>query len=247
MAPPLSPFYRRIALDAVASTNDEALARARDGAPEGTLITARSQSAGRGRRGRSWESPFGNLHLSLILRPAEGLAAAGPVGFAAALAARDAMVRGLPPGTPVEVKWPNDVLIAGAKAAGVLIESADGALILGVGINVVAHPDGTPYPATSIRAAGGVGTAEDVLSAFCASFKARLDRWRAQGFAELRDDWLARAHGLGRPITVQLDDRRFDGVFQGIDASGALLLDQGEAGLRTITAGDVFFAPADGA
>lgn len=262
MAPPLSPFYRRVALDETASTNDEALKRAREGAVEGTLVTARRQTAGRGRRGRHWESLFGNLHLSLVLRPPEGLGAATAIGFAAALAARDSIVRGLPPGTPVSLKWPNDILIRGAKAAGLLIEvaaasgaafvkkgdfAADDALILGVGINVVAHPDGTPYPATSIRGAGGAGTTEDVLAAFCASFKARLDRWRADGMAELRADWLAHAEGLGTPVSVDIEGARFDGIFQGIDDTGALVLDQGAAGVKKITAGDVFFAPGSGA
>lgn len=247
MAPPLSPFYRRIALDETASTNDEALNRAREGAVEGTLVTARRQTAGRGRRGRRWESLNGNLHLSLVLRPSEGMAAATAIGFAAALAARDAIALGLPPGTPVTLKWPNDVLIRGAKVAGLLIEMADDALVLGVGINVVAHPEGTPYPATSIREAGGTGTAEDVLAAFCASFQARLDRWRAGGMAELRADWLARAEGLGAPVSVDIEGARFDGIFRGIDPTGALVLDQGAAGMKKITAGEVFFAPRPGA
>jgi BirA family biotin operon repressor/biotin-[acetyl-CoA-carboxylase] ligase len=244
MTPPLSPFYRRVALDQTASTNDEALARARDGAAEGTLVTADRQSAGRGRRGREWVSPAGNLHLSLILRPPGGTEAAGAIGFAAALAVRDVVLGALPAGTTVTVKWPNDVLIDGAKVAGLLIETAEDALVLGVGINVVAHPENTPYPATSILAAGGAGTADSVLAAFCAAFKSRYDRWAVQGFAALREEWLACAHGLGQRIVVRLEDARFDGVFAGIDDSGALMLDLGTAGLKKITAGDVFFTPA---
>lgn len=246
MAPPLPPFYRRIALDETGSTNDEALSRARDGAPEGTLVTARRQSAGRGRRGRQWASPPGNLHLSLILRPSEGVAAAAAIGFAAALAARDAIVGSLPAGTPVTLKWPNDVLARGAKAAGLLIEAAEDAMVLGVGINVVAHPEGMPYPATSIRAAGGSRSAEDVLADFCASFAARYGRWRNEGFAGLRAEWLACAQGLGGPVTVDVEGARFDGIFRDIDEQGALVLDLGAAGVKKITAGDVFFAPVRG-
>jgi BirA family biotin operon repressor/biotin-[acetyl-CoA-carboxylase] ligase len=244
MAPPLQAFYRVVALDEVASTNDEALARARAGAPEGTFIVARRQTAGRGRRGRTWQSPPGNLHLSLILRPAAGLAAAVPVGFAAALAARGAIVHGLPPGRRVELKWPNDVLINGAKAAGVLIETADDALVLGVGINVAHHPDGTPYPATSIHGAGGCGTLDDVLSAFCATFKARWDAYLRDGFGLLREEWLAHARGLGETMTVDLEGAPLTGIFRGIAEDGALVLDRGAAGVKRITAGDVSFAPA---
>jgi BirA family biotin operon repressor/biotin-[acetyl-CoA-carboxylase] ligase len=244
MTPPLSPFYRRVVLDETSSTNDEALARARDGASEGTLVTAVRQTAGRGRRGREWVSPAGNLHLSLILRPPGGIEAAAAIGFAAALAVSDAVAAALPPGTPVTVKWPNDVLVNGAKVAGLLIEASGDALVLGVGINVVAHPDNTPYPATSVQDAGGAGTADSVLAAFCDAFKSRYDAWAARGFAALREDWLARAHGLGQRIVVQLEGARFDGVFAGIDDAGALMLDLGAAGMKKITAGDVFFAPA---
>ncbi|MFM2128768.1 MAG: hypothetical protein RL477_314 [Pseudomonadota bacterium] len=243
MAAPLPSFFRRVALDQTTSTNDEALKRAREGAPEGMLVTARRQTAGRGRRGREWVSPPGNLHLSIVLRPDGGLAAATAIGFAAALAARDAMIHVLPTGAPVTLKWPNDVLIGGAKAAGLLIEAAgEDALVLGVGINVVAHPEDAPYPATSIRAAGGEAADEDVLCAFCASFGARYDRFRANGMAELRADWLAHAQGLGAAIGVNIEGARFDGIFAGIDEAGALLLDLGGAGTRTVTAGDVFFA-----
>lgn len=244
MAPPLHGFYRLVALDEVASTNDEALDRLRSGAPEGILVVAQRQTAGRGRRGRTWESPAGNLHLSLILRPDAGLAAAVPVGFAAALAARGAIVRGLPPGRRVELKWPNDVLIDGAKAAGLLVETADDALVLGVGINIIRHPEGTPYPATSIHGAGGVGTLDDVLSAFCATFKARWDEYRRDGFAPLRQEWLVHARGLGETVTVDIEGTHLTGIFRDIAEDGALVLDCGVAGVKRITAGDVSFAPA---
>jgi BirA family biotin operon repressor/biotin-[acetyl-CoA-carboxylase] ligase len=247
MAPPLHGFYRLVALGEVASTNDEALARVRAGAPEGTLVVAQRQTAGRGRRGRAWESPPGNLHLSLVLQPTAGLAAAVAVGFAAALAARGAIVRGLPPGHSVELKWPNDVLIDGAKAAGVLIETADDALVLGVGINIARHPEGTPYPATSIHGAGGCGTLDDVLSAFCATFKARWDEFLRDGFAPLRQEWLAHARGLGDSVTVDLEGTRLTGVFRDIAEDGALVLDRGAAGVKRITAGDVSFAPVPAA
>ena len=246
MTLPLHPFFRLSAHEELASTNDEALARARRGAPEGTLILADTQTAGRGRRGRRWESPAGNLYLSIILRPPEGVAGATAVGFAAALAVRAALVAGLPSDRRVELKWPNDVLIDGAKAAGLLIEAAEDALVLGVGINILQHPSGTPYPATSLQDAGGSSTREDVLSAFCAAFKACYDDYRRDGFAPIRAAWLAQARGIGGPVSLQIDGARFDGIFRDIDTGGALVLDLGASGVKTITAGDVSFAPPVG-
>ncbi len=242
----LPPFYHWVALGTVSSTNDEALARAEDGAAEGTLITARRQRAGRGRRGRGWESAEGNLFLSLVLRPEGGLQAAAAVGFAAALAVYDAIAALLPRDADIALKWPNDVLIGGRKVSGLLIEEArDGsalALVLGVGINLASHPLDTPYPATDLGSEGaGRVEPEEALGRFCEAFLARYRQWRAHGFAPLRADWLARAKGVGGPLSVEIEGRRFDGVFQGIDDHGALCLDLGPQGVKKVTAGDVFF------
>ncbi|MDX1484380.1 MAG: biotin--[acetyl-CoA-carboxylase] ligase [Alphaproteobacteria bacterium] len=242
----LDDFYRLEALDAVPSTNDEALARAAAGAPEGTLITARSQSAGRGRRGRQWESAEGNLFLSLVLRPEGGIAAAAAIGFAGGLAVAETLDEALGGSADIALKWPNDVLVGGRKASGLLIEragsGAGAALVLGVGINLVSHPEGTAFPATDVVAAGGTRLTPDAaLAGFRAAFLARYRQWQSDGFAPLRADWLARARGLGRPITVEIEGRRYDGIFRGIDADGALELDLGAGGVKKITAGDVFF------
>lgn len=244
MGPSLPDFFRLTALAATASTNDVALARAAEGAPEGTLITARRQSAGRGRRGRTWTSPEGNLHLSLVLTPPVGARDAAAVGFAAALAVADAVAACVPPAREVQVKWPNDVLLGGAKVAGLLIETVPGradALVLGIGVNVIAHPAGTPYPATDLRAEGAAVDAGDVLAAFAPAFLVRYQGFRTEGFAPLRAAWLARAKGVGEAIAVRLEGARFDGTFAGIDADGALVLDLGGGTQKKITAGDVFF------
>lgn len=245
-APSLPPFFDLLALGSVPSTNDEALARAARGAPEGLLVTARSQSAGRGRRGRRWESPEGNLYLSLVLTPPAGRRDVAAAGFAGALAAADGLSRFVAPAR-IALKWPNDVLLDDAKVAGLLIEAVegrDGALVMGIGVNVAAHPDAAPYPATDLAAAGARATVDDVLAAFCVAFERRYRGYLETGFAGLRAAWLARAWGLGRPVTVQLDGRRFDGVFGGLDESGALILHQGAGGPgpRIVTAGDVFFS-----
>ncbi|MFT5539490.1 MAG: BirA family biotin operon repressor/biotin-[acetyl-CoA-carboxylase] ligase [Alphaproteobacteria bacterium] len=246
MSKTLSEFFTLTALGTVTSTNDEAMALAGSGAPEGTLITARAQNAGRGRRGRDWHSPEGNLYLSLILTPAAGMSDATAIGFAAALAARTAVAACLPGDpTQVEVKWPNDVLIEGAKVAGLLIEAVPGragALVLGLGINIAHHPVDTPYPATSVAAKGGHVSVEALRNAFCRDFLSLYAAYGCDGFTPLRADWLAHARGVGDPIRVNLEGARFDGTFKDIDAGGALVLDLGGGVVKKFTAGDVFFA-----
>ena len=250
-APKLDRFYRLVALGEVGSTNDEAMALAAKGAAEGTLVWARCQTAGKGRRGRSWASPPGNLYLSLVLRPTAPAARIPEIAFVAALAAGDA-IRGLIPlSLAINFKWPNDVLVGGEKAAGLLLEAAtmpgagrgpDDWLVLGVGINVASHPEGLALPATSLRAQGatGAGVAE-VLEGFCGAFTVWYERWRRDGFGAIRAAWLAGAAGLGEAVRVRLENESLDGVFLGLDQDGALLLGDGAGNERRITAGDVFF------
>jgi BirA family biotin operon repressor/biotin-[acetyl-CoA-carboxylase] ligase len=242
----LPEFFTLTALGTVARTNDEAMTLAGSGASEGTLITARVQNAGRGRRGRDWQSPEGNLYLSLILTPPAGMKDATAIGFITALAARTAVAACLADESAlVEVKWPNDVLIDGAKVAGLLIEVVPGrtdALVLGLGINVAHHPADTPYPATSIIAMGGHVEVVALRDAFCRDFESRYAAYGRDGFAPLRADWLAHARGVGGLVTVNLEGARFDGTFHDIDADGALVLDLGDGVVKKFTAGDVFFA-----
>jgi len=247
----LPAFYRLVALDQVASTNDEALGLVAEGAGEGTLITARRQTAGRGRRGRTWQSDEGNLFLSLILKPKGGLGAAGAVGFTAALAIADAIACLMGHDAEISLKWPNDVLIGGRKASGLLIERAAGAVddafVLGVGINLVSHPHDTRYPATDLCAEGaGDVSVSMALQEFCSAFLRRYHGWQEDGFGPLREAWLARARGLGEKLSVEIEERRFDGVFRTIDETGALCLDLGPNGVKKVTAGDIYFHDSPG-
>jgi BirA family transcriptional regulator, biotin operon repressor / biotin---[acetyl-CoA-carboxylase] ligase len=241
----LPSFYRLVSHERIASTSDEAKALAGAGAPAGTIVWARAQSAGRGRQGREWVSPPGNLYASLILRPAVPVATAPQLGFLAALAAADAC-RAQAPEAAIALKWPNDVLLDGRKLAGILLESqsrSDGALdwlVLGIGINLATYPVDTDYPATALAATGADVNAETMLVALAASFLVWYERWRdGAGFATIRAEWLARAQGLGRPIQVRLPTETREGVFAGLDADGALLLDTG-SGRQRIAAGEVF-------
>ena len=238
----LPPAYRLVALDGVDSTNEKAKQRARDGAEEGTLVWARMQKQGRGRRGSAWASPPGNLYLSLILRPEAPQARHGELGFVAALAVGETIGAFVPPLVELRYKWPNDVLVSGKKASGILLESESGAdwLVLGVGINVAHAPPGTETPATSLREEGaGEVPLEDVLDRFARGFLVWANRWLDDGFAQIRDDWLRRAQGLGERIRVRLPSETLEGRFADLDPSGALVLDT-DAGRRLVTAGEVF-------
>jgi len=246
--PRLSPFYRVQLFDTIDSTNEEARRQARDGAAEGALIWARQQTAGRGRRGRSFVSPPGNLYLSILLRPERSAAAAAQLGFAAALAIADAVAPQLPPGVRLGLKWPNDVLLDGRKLSGILLESqaSDGRLdwlVLGMGVNVASFPEGLDYPATSLSAVGASVTVEALLAALAGRFEAWYEGWHREGFQPLRQAWLQRAQGLGEPIRVRLATGESSGRFAGLDEEGALLLDDA-SGRRRVAAGEVF--PAGG-
>ncbi len=234
--------------DALDSTNDEARRQANAGVPGGLVVVARSQTAGRGRRGRSWVSGPGNLATSIMLRPAVTPARAAELSFVAALALHEALLDRYPEARGrLTVKWPNDLLLDGAKLAGILIEAsnrADGTvdhLVIGFGVNLLHHPDDTPYPATSIAAGlGHPADPEGLLTALVGRLQATLAAWEVAGFAPVRAAWLALAGGLDRPVRVHQGDTVLDGLFRGIDAAGALLLEQPGGTVMRVAAGDVF-------
>ena len=243
------PGFRVLAFDSVDSTNEEAKRRLRAGAQAGMVVWARSQQAGRGRRGRAWVSGEGNLFCSLILRPERPPAEVAQISLVAALAVADTVAALLPAGVAVRVKWPNDVLAGGRKLAGILLE-AEGAgeggaaaLVVGVGINIAHAPEGTEFPATSLAGEGAAAvTVEAALERLLAAFCPWYRRWDEQGLAPVRTAWLERAAGLGGPVTVRLHAETLCGSFIGLDGDGALLLDPESGGpVSRIAAGDVFF------
>jgi BirA family biotin operon repressor/biotin-[acetyl-CoA-carboxylase] ligase len=231
--------HRLIRHGEIDSTNSEARRLAQGGETGPVWITADRQTAGRGRRGRVWDSGSGNLAATLLLRPPADFA---QLSFAAALAVADTVAH-FAPATPIAVKWPNDVLADGRKLAGILLESGQDAqgtwLAIGIGINLASHPDGTEFPATSLATFVTPPSPEEALSVLAARVAHWYDAWMEQGFETVRAAWLARAGGLGGPIRARLPHETRHGVFEGIDASGALLLN--ELGtVRAITAGEVF-------
>jgi BirA family transcriptional regulator, biotin operon repressor / biotin---[acetyl-CoA-carboxylase] ligase len=236
-APVLPDGWTLVALDSVGSTNDEAARLADAGAPEGTVVWSREQSGGRGRRGRQWASPVGNLYTSTILRPEGAAGRAAELGFVAALAVADIV----PPGRPLRVKWPNDVLVEGGKVAGILLESAIGQtgqvqhVVAGIGVNVGFAPQ---LPEMRYRGAALGGSVEAALEKLTAALAARLAEWRRDGFETVRAAWLAKAGPIGAEVDVKLGEELVHGRFAGLDREGALLLETA-AGPRKIVSGEL--------
>jgi BirA family transcriptional regulator, biotin operon repressor / biotin---[acetyl-CoA-carboxylase] ligase len=238
--------YRLHYHETIGSTNDEAKRLARIGAPNGTLIWAREQTAGRGRRGRRWTSPPGNFYLSLVLRPETPPGRAAQLGFVAALGLGEALDQLTGTELALRFKWPNDLLANGGKIAGILLESetAPGGavdfLVIGIGVNLASKPPAAEYPATSLVDEGLAPiSSRRLVEAFAWRFDQWLWRWRSEGFAPVRQAWLARASGVGQAILVRLERTTFAGRFVDLDENGALLL-EGAEGRRRVAAGDVF-------
>jgi BirA family transcriptional regulator, biotin operon repressor / biotin---[acetyl-CoA-carboxylase] ligase len=222
------------------STNEEARRLALAGTRGPLWITVARQTAGRGRRGRQWQSPAGNLAATLLIRPARPQAEWAQLSFVAAIAVADLAAR-LAPSATIAVKWPNDVLAEGRKLAGILLETAGEALAIGIGVNLAAHPPDTEFPAISLAALGAKAPAPgEAMALLAPAFAGWYDLWDGAGFAPIRDAWLARAAGLGQRIRARLPDSERAGVFEGIDDEGALLLNEGSR-TRAIAAGEVFF------
>lgn len=232
---------RLIAHETIGSTNAEALALARSGDRGPVWVTAQSQTAGRGRRGRTWVSEPGNLYASLLLTDPSPPQRAAELSFVAALAVHDA-ISGRVPGVAARLalKWPNDLLIDRCKFAGILIEGEGTVVVIGIGVNCAHHPADTSYPATDLASAGIRAAPEPLFAALSAAMLVRLAQWnRGEGFAAIRTDWLDRAAGVGKAIRVALPDGERDGRFETVDEQGRLVLRLADGHNETITAGEV--------
>lgn len=226
------------------STQDLVRAAAQDGAAQGYAVQALQQTKGRGRHGNEWDSPMGNLYLSVLLRPPGGPETAGQMAFVVALALSAAMDAYIDTAAHTKtLKWPNDILIDGLKTSGILLEtnikgtSGIDYLIVGTGINIFAPPEGR-IGLDSIK------TKSIYVNVFRDDYLARLahyyDLWIEKGFAPIREEWLQQAHGIGAPLTVRLPEVSYEGVFDGINETGALLLNI-DGAVKQFTAGEVHF------
>lgn len=243
-------------LDTVDSTNTMAKRLAREGAPDGTVVSAKVQTVGRGRHGRSWDSPTGNLYWSMVVRPMASDPPIWSLSMVAALALHEVVSRRTARPESVRIKWPNDVLAGGAKIAGILLETGGetaqetGWVVVGIGLNIAAPPSGVlPYPVTGLNAVARQPTDRDtVLPELTESFVAARAVWRRSGLSATRDAVLARLAGLGEAVTIRLSERPGDtihGTLVGLDPSGYALVDTGETTPRAIAAGDVLLGRSE--
>ena len=254
--------YRLRGYDSIGSTNAEAIAAANAGDPGGIWFVARQQTAGRGRRGRTWENPHGNLAATLLLVPEAETSVAATLGFVAGVALSGALSSILPNGSVkigidgadelngsgrIALKWPNDVLADGAKLAGILLEASkmpDGkhAIAIGIGINIVAAPTGLPYPATSLVDLSNERTAEDVFEALSDAWVEAFGLWNdGLGIEAVLQRWRGSAAGIGAPVSISQDGNILRGIFETIDAAGRLIVRADDDRRIAVTAGDVHF------
>lgn len=241
--------YQLTHVPTIGSTNAELLIHANAANAGNHWLVADTQSAGHGRRAKSWVSPTGNLYASVLLCapcPTQNLS---ELPFVAGLALHEAID---PQGQNITLKWPNDLMVNAKKTAGILVEASpqkgtNPALynaVIGFGVNCVSHPDDTNHPATNLAGQGMSLSRQDLFAALSDSMINWLDIWqRGENFAEIRNAWLARAHGLNQPIRVNLPSETLEGIFTGLDETGHLLLQLGDGSVKPIRTGDVFALP----
>jgi BirA family biotin operon repressor/biotin-[acetyl-CoA-carboxylase] ligase len=223
------------------STNADMLMLAGSGAGEGLWLRAERQTGGRGRQGRAWSSPQGNLYASTLVRLRPHDPQAATLALVAAVALEEVVSAYLPRKGAVAIKWPNDLLLDGAKLSGILLERADDAVVIGMGVNLAHHPTDLERPATSLAAHGATPDPADFLETLADAFERWLGIWRVEGLAAIRTRWLERAHASGTALTARLPDgSAIDGLFQGLNGEGALILRLADGSSRVIHAADVF-------
>lgn len=229
------------------STNAQAATMALNGERGPIWIAAEQQSAGRGRRGRAWTSEPGNLYTSLLFRPSLAPADLSALPFLTALAIRDTFIDLGAPKASVQCKWPNDVLIGGKKASGVLIESSARSanaldhVIVGIGMNLLHHPEDAQFPATSLKAAtGDDASPRQALSRLAQHMFDRLNRWNISDFKAIGDDWTECAWGLGERRLIRTSQEEFSGVPEALGADGGLIVRLDDGTEKRLYAGDIF-------
>ncbi len=230
--------WRLECFEELGSTSDLCAARAKEGEPEGLAIQALKQTAGRGSRGRAWQAPSGNLNLSVLLRPTRPAAQAGLFSLLAGIAVAEAIAK-LAQGIPTLLKWPNDVLINGAKLAGILIDATPTGdrldwLVIGIGINLTAAPQIPDRATTCLADHAALVSPRDAATAVLA----RLSYWHDQPGPDIQAAWLVRAHPVGTPLEIRSVHDTRSGAFAGLSPTGELLLAADDR-IEPISTGDV--------
>lgn len=231
----------------ISSTNDVCLEHAQSGEMGGLWITASRQLGGRGRRGRTWVSEPGNLYASLLLLEDDQSFDFLTLPLVVSIALSGAIDSVLPTGASrSQIKWPNDVLINGAKVSGILLETeklmnGKRAIIIGCGVNIAHHPEEGLYPTTSINSLGASISPQELFTQLYREMQQILDVWQqSDGIAIIRKLWLEKAAGIGESIRVNLPRQTLTGLFVGLADNGNLILRQDDGENVEISAGDVF-------
>lgn len=244
--------YHLLSFDVLDSTNAEAKRHAENGGTHGAVVWSHQQTSGKGRMGREWISPEGNLYVSVLLQPTCSLAERTQLAFLTAVAMLDTLEPILGEAGEVSCKWPNDILLDGKKIGGILLESFQTTndfgrtqewVVIGLGLNIMQYPEsGLRYPATSLKAAGiELISAKIVLSRFVYNFIMRYDAWQEDGFASIREAWAEHAYGINELVHVEVGDEKVTGVYESIDDNGSLMLSVAGKPAIPINAGDVTF------
>lgn len=245
-APTLPPLYELVALERVDSAFDEAVRRARRGAEEGTLVWARIQTAGHGRFGRPWHSERGDLHCALVLRPESPRETALQLSYVGAISAGTALAALVSPMIGLHYRWPNDILLSGAKAGGLLVDAAPDEqpewLVLGLAINVRTYPQTRDYWATSVHAVEGSSEISDVglLEEYARRFLSWINRWANEGFEPVRKAWLQRLDRTEPELPLELATGTVRGRFVDVDARGNLVVSIADGEKRKVTLAEFY-------
>lgn len=237
--------YHLLSFDLLDSTNEEAKRLAKAGGGHGAFIWAKKQLAGKGRMGRSWVSEEGNLFVSVLLQPQRPVAEFSQLSFVSANAVIESLKDLVPQKSGLACKWPNDILLGDKKLGGILLESLQGDfgnwVVVGVGVNVDSFPTKTEFPATCLKDTGvELVSAKIILSRFIHHFIEFYNEWNKKGFAPARKYWTENAWGMGERLVARLPDRQMQGIFEGLDADGSMLLKLDNGKKQAVLAGDVF-------
>lgn len=230
--------------DSLVSTMDEARSRVLKGTEEGSVIVASQQSQGRGRRGHTWESVLGNLYMTYITYANVPLVEAPQLSFVACVAVGQELRAFLPPTHSLSYKWPNDLLLNDKKVGGLLLEMVSSALtkemgyLIGCGLNLKHFPDQVRYPTTSFQNEGIYLSLEEVLLGISSSLQRCITLWQKEGFSPIQALWMECAAHLGRKISVNVEDKMYEGTFEGIDEAGLLIL-KTTTGRAKLVAGEI--------
>ncbi|MGI4776458.1 MAG: biotin--[acetyl-CoA-carboxylase] ligase [Janthinobacterium lividum] len=243
--------YKLLIFDSIDSTNSEAIRLAKTKPIGDFVIWAKSQTSGRGRAGKDWQSNIGNLYVSILINNYIPFTVQPQLAFVTALAVYDVVSNLIMENESgvsknVKIKWPNDILVNNKKISGILLESLalnnkNSFMVVGIGININSHPTLT-QPSTDLSAESAKQQdLEQVLSLLMISFDKYFCLWKKDGFLKIREEWLGKAARLGELITIKNNNDEFRGIFENIDINGNIELKDDKGQLSTHLAGEILF------